>query len=86
VLIDLVLQKSKAYRHIFFNYPLLHKLSMRASYACEVWEQQMSFDGKASFPLSLQLGRFSSISLPVEAYTNVVVDIHEITGIDVYKM
>jgi hypothetical protein len=46
----------------------------------------MSFDGKASFPLSLQLGRFSSISLPVEAYTNVVVDIHEITGIDVYKM
>ncbi|CAK9270851.1 unnamed protein product [Sphagnum jensenii] len=29
VLIDLVLQKSKAYRHIFFNYPLLHKLSMR---------------------------------------------------------
>ncbi|CAK9222018.1 unnamed protein product [Sphagnum troendelagicum] len=29
VLIDLVLQKSKAYRHIFFNYPLLHKLSMQ---------------------------------------------------------
>ncbi|CAK9873686.1 unnamed protein product [Sphagnum jensenii] len=29
VLVDLVLQKSKAYRHIFFNYPLLHKLSMR---------------------------------------------------------
>lgn len=34
VLIDLVLQKSKAYRHIFFNYPLLHKLSMRVYVYC----------------------------------------------------
>jgi len=28
VVIDLILHKPEAYRHIFFNYPLLHKLSM----------------------------------------------------------
>ncbi|CAM6050242.1 unnamed protein product [Sphagnum compactum] len=42
VLIDLVLQKSKAYRHIFFNYPLLHKLSMRV-HMSTVPSQHLSF-------------------------------------------
>jgi len=28
VLIDLILHKPEAYRHTFFNYPLLHKLNM----------------------------------------------------------
>lgn len=28
VVIDLILHKPEAYRHIFFNYPLLHKLNM----------------------------------------------------------
>lgn len=28
VVIDLILHKPEAYRHIFFNYPVLHKLNM----------------------------------------------------------